>query len=129
MKGQRIGKKIIKKLKPIVKTSAKILLILFLLYKFGIISKTKIMKLINEIKEVGIKKEDGIFEKLEKLDLPISIQRRKKDKRVIKIPELIKTLIEIGIKVGKNKNGKINDQNDEQLIRDILKELEKLGKK
>jgi len=122
----KVVKNTIKRLKPIVKISAKVLLILYLLYKFNIVSKTRVIGLIDKIKGINEEGEDSIFKKLEELNLPISIQKKKKGKKVIKIPEWGKTLIEIGIKLNRNRN---SDPNDEKLAEDILRELEKLRKK
>lgn len=107
---------------PKVKTLIKISTLIFLLYKLKIISKEKILKLINKVIKKK-KDKNAIFERLERLGIPIEIKEEEKEGSWGRV------IINIALKILKKKTKSGNDQEDEELIKDILREVDKLRKK
>ena len=107
---------------PKVKTLIKISTLIFLLYKLKLISKEKILKLINKIMKKDEEK-NVIFEQLERLGLPIEIKEEKKE------GSWRRFIVNIGLRFLKKKTRSKNDQEDEELIKDILRGVDKLRKK
>ena len=102
----------------------KISLLIFLFYKLKVIPKEKILKLLNKILKKN-EEIEPIFHKLEELGLPIEIRKKKRSRNWKNWKKII---INIALKMINKKTGNKSDQEDEELIRDILKEVEKLGK-
>ena len=68
--------------------------------------------------------ESDIFEEFEKLNLPIIIKKKKKKEGGWK-----RFIVNIGLRFLKKKTRSKNDQEDEELIKDILRGVDKLRKK